>query len=122
MAIESEFELLQKQKQTFNDVRRGLMNLKAPIHILKAAYDREFRRAMNPLPFYAYRNEIIEKLTKNDIMILMGSTGSGKSTQIVQYLLEAGIAGRKRIVCTEPRKFAAISLCNSFCGAGLCWH
>ena len=42
--------------------------------------------------------------------IILGETGSGKSTQLVQYLHESWIRGTGKIVCTQPRKIAAISL------------
>jgi ATP-dependent RNA helicase DHX8/PRP22 len=43
-------------------------------------------------------------------MVLIGETGSGKSTQLVQYLADSGLANDGSIVCTQPRKIAAISL------------
>jgi ATP-dependent RNA helicase DHX8/PRP22 len=43
-------------------------------------------------------------------MILIGETGSGKSTQLVQFLADSGLAADGSIVCTQPRKIAAISL------------
>lgn len=42
-------------------------------------------------------------------MLIAGDTGCGKSTQIPQYLLNAGFDG---IVCTQPRRIAAVSLCK----------
>ncbi|MCL7048744.1 hypothetical protein MKW94_011839, partial [Papaver nudicaule] len=44
------------------------------------------------------------------VIILIGETGSGKSTQLVQYLADSGQTGVGSIVCTQPRKIAAISL------------
>uniref|UniRef100_A0A453JVR1 RNA helicase n=1 Tax=Aegilops tauschii subsp. strangulata TaxID=200361 RepID=A0A453JVR1_AEGTS len=44
------------------------------------------------------------------VMILIGETGSGKSTQLVQYLADSGLAANGSIVCTQPRKIAAITL------------
>lgn len=41
---------------------------------------------------------------------MIGETGSGKSTQLVQFLADSGVAGCGSIVCTQPRKLAAISL------------
>ncbi|CAF4894475.1 unnamed protein product [Rotaria sp. Silwood1] len=43
----------------------------------------------------------------NQVVILKGNTGSGKSTQLVQYLVDAGLADRGQIICTQPRRLAA---------------
>ncbi|RVW57564.1 ATP-dependent RNA helicase DEAH12, chloroplastic [Vitis vinifera] len=43
-------------------------------------------------------------------MVLIGETGSGKSTQLVQFLVDSGIAANDSIICTQPRKIAAVSL------------
>lgn len=45
-------------------------------------------------------------------MVLVGETGSGKSTQLVQFLADSGIAANGSIVCTQPRKVAATSLAH----------
>lgn len=41
---------------------------------------------------------------------MIGETGSGKSTQLVQYLADSGLVGDGSIICTQPRKIAAVSL------------
>ncbi|CAF90919.1 unnamed protein product, partial [Tetraodon nigroviridis] len=46
----------------------------------------------------------------NQILIVIGETGSGKTTQITQYLAEAGYTGRGKIGCTQPRRVAAMSV------------
>ena len=49
----------------------------------------------------------------NDIVILTAETGSGKTTQIPQYLIQAGYTlGDKIIAVTLPRRIAAISICR----------
>lgn len=40
----------------------------------------------------------------------MGETGSGKTTQIPQFLIEGGYADKKGIACTQPRRVAAMSV------------
>eukprot|EP00760_Papus_ankaliazontas_P004804 PhM_4_TR12160/c0_g1_i1/m.38194/K12813/DHX16; pre-mRNA-splicing factor ATP-dependent RNA helicase DHX16 len=63
------------------------------------------------LPIFKRRAEILDTLEKNDAMVLVGDTGSGKSTQLIQYLRESGYtADGKRIACTQPRRVAAMSV------------
>ncbi|CAI0460537.1 unnamed protein product [Linum tenue] len=45
-------------------------------------------------------------------MVLIGETGSGKSTQLVQFLADFGIGSSETVICTQPRKIAAISIAD----------
>lgn len=49
-------------------------------------------------------------MTDNQVLIVIGETGSGKTTQITQYLAEAGYTTTGRIGCTQPRRVAAMSV------------
>ena len=60
------------------------------------------------LPVWSSKNTILDLVEKNRIVIIQGETGSGKTTQIPQFLLEAGYYGG--IVCTQPRRVAAMSI------------
>lgn len=62
------------------------------------------------LPIYKLREELLEAFANHQILIVVGETGSGKSTQMTQYLAEAGYTTRGRIGCTQPRRVAAISV------------
>jgi len=44
------------------------------------------------------------------MLIVIGETGSGKTTQITQYLAEAGYTVKGKIGCTQPRRVAAMSV------------
>lgn len=47
----------------------------------------------------------------NQTTILVGETGSGKTTQIAQFITEAGYAtAAKKVACTQPRRVAAMSV------------
>ena len=46
----------------------------------------------------------------NQLLIVIGETGSGKTTQITQYVAEAGLASVGKIGCTQPRRVAAMSV------------
>ena len=60
------------------------------------------------LPVYAQREQIVESVNNNQVTIITAETGAGKSTQVPQYLAEAGYT---KIVVTQPRILAARSLC-----------
>lgn len=53
---------------------------------------------------------IVEAINDNPVVIITGETGSGKTTQVPQFLYEAGYAQEKLIGVTEPRRVAAISM------------
>ncbi|XP_015833475.2 probable ATP-dependent RNA helicase DHX35 isoform X1 [Tribolium castaneum] len=62
------------------------------------------------LPIFNNRNHILFLLEKHQTLVLVGETGCGKSTQVPQYMIEAGWPGQVG-VC-ESRRVAAISLAN----------
>jgi hypothetical protein len=65
------------------------------------------------LPVYAYRDEFIQAVREHQVLIIEGETGSGKTTQLPQYLYEAGFCSdNKRLGCTQPRRVAAMSVAS----------
>lgn len=63
------------------------------------------------LPIYQYKQGIIDAIKEHQVLIIEGETGSGKTTQIPQYLYEAGYADNDKIIgCTQPRRVAAMSV------------
>ncbi|GAB4827043.1 ATPdependent RNA helicase [Ancistrocladus abbreviatus] len=65
------------------------------------------------LPVYRYRNAILYLVETHCTTIIVGETGSGKTTQIPQYLKEAGWAdGGRVIACTQPRRLAVQSVAS----------
>ncbi|KRY69080.1 putative ATP-dependent RNA helicase DHX35 -like protein, partial [Trichinella pseudospiralis] len=62
------------------------------------------------LPIYKNRDVILYLIEKYQTLIIFGETGCGKSTQIPQYLLEAGWADKQKICVSEPRRVAAVTL------------
>lgn len=61
------------------------------------------------LPIWSRQQDIKAALEKNDVLVLSGETGSGKSTQLPQFLLESKWCS-KCVAVTQPRRVAAISL------------
>ena len=69
---------------------------------------QETRRS---LPIYAYRDEFLAAMATHQILVIVGETGSGKTTQLPQYLHEAGLTkDGKKVGCTQPRRVAAMSV------------
>ncbi|KAJ1549100.1 hypothetical protein HK405_009784 [Cladochytrium tenue] len=79
------------------------------------AYTRRYREILQKrrtLPVHKQRDEFLEIMHKHQILILVGETGSGKTTQIPQFLLydEQPQLTRQQIACTQPRRVAAMSV------------
>lgn len=73
----------------------------------KATYGRRttmsIKEQRESLPIFGLKTALIQAIHDNQILIVIGETGSGKTTQMTQYLVEAGFANRGRIGCTQPR-------------------
>ncbi|VVC34695.1 Helicase, C-terminal,Helicase-associated domain,P-loop containing nucleoside triphosphate [Cinara cedri] len=63
------------------------------------------------LPIYKFKKDLIQAIKDHQILIIEGETGSGKTTQIPQYLHESGFTEDNKIIgCTQPRRVAAMSV------------
>ncbi|CAN1796378.1 DExH-box ATP-dependent RNA helicase DExH5, mitochondrial [Linum perenne] len=71
----------------------------------------EFRKT---LPAYKEKNAILTAVAENQVVIISGETGCGKTTQIPQFILESEIGVVRgaacSIICTQPRRISAISV------------
>ncbi|XP_067905302.1 pre-mRNA-splicing factor ATP-dependent RNA helicase PRP16 isoform X2 [Heterodontus francisci] len=62
------------------------------------------------LPIFAIREQLLNIIRDNNVVIVVGETGSGKTTQLTQYLSEDGYSNYGMIGCTQPRRVAAMSV------------
>ncbi|XP_034277526.1 pre-mRNA-splicing factor ATP-dependent RNA helicase DHX16 [Pantherophis guttatus] len=75
---------------------------------LKKLSIQEVRRS---LPIFPYREDLLAAIAEHQMLIIEGETGSGKTTQIPQYLYEEGYTKKgMKIGCTQPRRVAAMSV------------
>jgi pre-mRNA-splicing factor ATP-dependent RNA helicase DHX38/PRP16 len=62
------------------------------------------------LPAFACRDGLMRIVRENQVVIVIGETGSGKTTQLAQFLHEDGYTRHGVIACTQPRRVAAMSV------------
>ena len=66
------------------------------------------------LPIYCIRDDVIQLINDHPVLIIKGSTGCGKTTQVPQFILDSylknGNGGSCNIVITQPRRISAISI------------
>ncbi|XP_028396420.1 ATP-dependent DNA/RNA helicase DHX36-like [Dendronephthya gigantea] len=66
------------------------------------------------LPSYKMKDKIVDLINSNQVVVISGETGCGKTTQVAQFILDDAIMKGKgstcRIICTQPRRISAISI------------
>jgi pre-mRNA-splicing factor ATP-dependent RNA helicase DHX16 len=62
------------------------------------------------LPVYDLREDFLKAIRDNQVLVIVGETGSGKTTQLPQYLHEVGYTKKGKIGITQPRRVAAMSV------------
>ncbi|RDX53313.1 hypothetical protein OH76DRAFT_1210748 [Lentinus brumalis] len=116
-----DYEYVFDESQTIKFVMEttlgGEGNLSAADKLLQQQIDEAEQRAKSidetrkSLPIYAYRDQLLEAIKEHQVLIVVAETGSGKTTQLPQYLHEAGYtANGTKIGCTQPRRVAAMSV------------
>lgn len=97
-----------KQKHSHNARGDGFTDFTAK-RLNKTA--KRHLKSRQSLPIWTERSALKKVIDSNDNVIIVGATGSGKSTQIPQFLKEWGYSSpRHRIGITQPRRVAAISV------------
>ncbi|GAA0161815.1 RNA helicase [Lithospermum erythrorhizon] len=76
----------------------------------KSDLEKQLQEDRKTLPIYQYRDALLQAVSDHQVLVIVGETGSGKTTQIPQYLHEAGYTKRGKIGCTQPRRVAAMSV------------
>ncbi|KAM3875184.1 ATP-dependent DNA/RNA helicase DHX36 [Diretmus argenteus] len=75
---------------------------------------QEMLKFRERLPSYRKREELVELINSNRVLVVSGETGCGKTTQVTQFILDdhinRGMGSLCRVVCTQPRRISAISV------------
>jgi len=103
-------ENIQKRKQKVSDQQRK--NFERSQEIVENRKEQRPSKISFPetLPISNVKDEILDKIKNNQVIILCGETGSGKTTQLPKFLYSLGYGIRGRIGCTQPRRLATVSM------------
>lgn len=97
--IGNSFEMPEwKEKTKKKGISYGIINTKP------------LKEQRESLPIFKLRTELCQAIASNQVLVVIGETGSGKTTQMTQYLSEMGYTKKGIIGCTQPRRVAAMSV------------
>ena len=113
--LQRRIELLAAHLQSRRDCHREIeqfikLALKAKERSLVGVAERLKIEYPENLPITAHRQEILDALKENQVIIVCGSTGSGKTTQLPKIALDLGRGRFGAIGCTQPRRLAATAM------------
>ncbi|MCJ1417259.1 DEAH-box ATP-dependent RNA helicase prp22 [Xylographa parallela] len=97
----------QKVSDTLPEWKRSTQRKDEPLGKRTSMSIKEQRES---LPVFKFRKTFLDAVRANQLLIVVGDTGSGKTTQLTQYLAESGFANLGMIGCTQPRRVAAMSV------------
>ncbi|KAJ8088711.1 Pre-mRNA-splicing factor ATP-dependent RNA helicase PRP16 [Marasmius tenuissimus] len=110
-AERQEKELKEKgEKEDYKGDSKFASHLKASAGVSAFARTRTLKEQREYLPAFACREDLMRVLRDNQVVIVVGETGSGKTTQLAQFLYEDGYCQHGIIGCTQPRRVAAMSV------------
>ncbi|KAK9222768.1 hypothetical protein WN944_011205 [Citrus x changshan-huyou] len=89
----------------FDEFDRELSNKS----VVKSAFEM-LQEERKTLPIYPFREELLQAVSEYLVLAIVRETGSGKTTQIPQYLYEAGYTKQGKIRCTQLWRVAAMSV------------
>lgn len=95
------------------EIGRAMGRLSSGVpQVPSANYNPELLPFRKSLPIWEMQDNIVRTISNNQTVLIAGETGSGKTTQVPQFILEHCQNYRKpcRIVCTEPRRISAVSV------------
>lgn len=85
-------------------------HLKTSSGVSAFAKNRTLKEQREYLPAFASREELMKVIRENQVIVVVGETGSGKTTQLAQFLYEDGYCKHGLVGCTQPRRVAAMSV------------
>ncbi|RDB29519.1 Pre-mRNA-splicing factor ATP-dependent RNA helicase PRP16 [Hypsizygus marmoreus] len=97
-------------KEDYKGDSKFASHLKTSSGVSAFAKHRTLKEQREYLPAFACREELMKTIRENQVIIVVGETGSGKTTQLTQFLYEDGYCSFGLVGCTQPRRVAAMSV------------
>ncbi|KAL3533450.1 hypothetical protein ACH5RR_006971, partial [Cinchona calisaya] len=94
----------------FKEDARFAQHLKKGEAVSDFAKSKTISQQRQYLPIFSIRDELLQVIRENQVVVVVGETGSGKTTQLTQYLHEDGYTVNGIVGCTQPRRVAAMSV------------
>ncbi len=119
-AVRREIKRFKRKRGGFINGGKTINNLTKLENRLQKSIQRKARREKNRpapscpenLPITGKKDDIISAITRHQVIIVSGETGSGKTTQLPKLCLAAGRGVEGIIGCTQPRRIAAVTVAN----------
>uniref|UniRef100_A0A1B0DDD2 RNA helicase n=1 Tax=Phlebotomus papatasi TaxID=29031 RepID=A0A1B0DDD2_PHLPP len=114
---EREIEEVKSRKKA-NSINRSQFNVSTLTNgymvVPPQAQGNHVRQLRRQLPIFQMRSQILNTVSSHQVIVIVSETGSGKTTQVPQYLLEEATTRNEacRIICTQPRRLAALSVAD----------
>lgn len=106
--------LMGKKQSDSSDTSESAVETEEPAAVVASSSEftrsKTIKEQRQYLPAFACRSELLQIIRENSVVVVVGETGSGKTTQLAQYLYEDGFARGGIIGCTQPRRVAAMSV------------
>ena len=107
-------KIISAEKNKTQETQGNKSESKFAEHIKNQSVDMDktkvIKQQRQSLPSFACREELMKVIRDNQIVVVVGETGSGKTTQLTQFLVEDGYGKMGLVGCTQPRRVAAMSV------------
>ncbi|CAH0552749.1 unnamed protein product [Brassicogethes aeneus] len=96
----------------FQDKVYGKITNLPPTVVNKPKISQQIAKFKQKLPVTGMRKEILEMICNNQVLIISSETGSGKTTQIPQFIMEEMTENQQpcKIICTQPRRISTVAV------------
>ncbi|KAG8991813.1 DEAH-box RNA helicase prp16 [Tulasnella sp. JGI-2019a] len=108
--VEAENAEQLKGEESYKGESKFSSHLKTQVATSAFAKSRTLKEQREYLPAFACREDLMQVIRDNQVIVVVGETGSGKTTQLAQFLYEDGYCQFGIIGCTQPRRVAAMSV------------